>query len=204
MQVLKLYPNSVNQRFIDQAVEVMREGGVILYPTDTVYALGCDALNKRAVAKLCAIKGLNPDKNMLSIMCSNFSQASEYVKIDNKAFSLLKAYLPGPYTFVLPVGTRLPKVFRGRRTVGVRISDNPIASALAESLGNPMLTASVDADADDPSLVTQPESLALRYAPQVDLVLDGGSGDTEPSTVVDLSDPSSPELLRRGKGEWDD
>lgn len=204
MQVLKLYSNSINQRFIDQAVEVMREGGVILYPTDTLYALGCDALNKRAVEKLCAIKGLNPDKNLLSIMCCNFSQAAEYVKIDNKAFSLMKSYMPGPYTFVLPVGTRLPKVFRGRRTVGVRIPDNSIASALAESLGNPMLTASVDADADDPALVAEPESLALRYASQVDLVLDGGSGDTEPSTVVDLSDSSSPELIRRGKGEWDD
>lgn len=204
MQILKLYHNSINTRTIDSAVEVLRGGGVIIYPTDSVYALACDALNRRAIESLCRIKGLNPDKNLLSIVCADISQASEYVKIDNKAFAVLKAYLPGPYTFILPAGTRLPKVFKGRHTVGVRVPDNAIAVALASALGNPLLTASVDEDPDDSMLITEAEALALKYETTVDLVLDGGTGDTQLSTIIDLVDPSGPRLVRQGKGEWNE
>lgn len=204
MQVLKIYPNSINERFIDQAVEAMREGDVIIYPTDTLYAFACDALNKRAIERLCKIKGLNPDKNLLSIVCADISQAAEYAKIDNNAFQVLKHYLPGPFTFILPASTKLPKVFKGRKTVGVRVPDNNIAVALAGALGNPLLTSSVLLDSDEPESSAEPESLALTYAADVNLIIDGGTGGTEPSTIVDLTDSSAPELVRSGVGNFEE
>lgn len=204
MEILTVYPNSINERHIDRVAQLLRDGGIVLYPTDSVYALGCDALNRRAVERLCRIKGLNPERNLLSITCSDLSQASEYVKIDNRAFAILKEYLPGPYTFLLPAGTRLPKAFRGRHTVGVRIPDNPIARAIAAALGNPLMTASADPDPDDPQLITLPEALALKYDNDVDLMVDGGEGSESLTTVVDISDSSEPQLVRLGKGSWDE
>lgn len=204
MQILKTYGNSVNERTVDEVVDTLRGGGIVIYPTDTLYALGCDALNRRAVERLCRIKGLNPEKNLLSIVCGDLSQASEYAKIDNRAFGVLKACLPGPYTFLLPAGTRLPKAFRGRHSVGVRVPACDIATAIAAALGNPLMTASVDPDPDDELLVTMPDALALKYDNDVDLLVDGGEGGAEPSTVVDLTDSSTPVLVRQGKGEWDE
>lgn len=204
MEVLKVYPNSINQRNIDRAVEVLRNGGVVIYPTDSVYALGCDALNRRAIERLCRIKGLNPDKNLLSVVCADISQAAEYVKVDNRAFAVMKGCLPGPYTFILPAGTGLPKVFRGRRTVGVRVPDNAVAVELAQALGNPLLTTSVDPDPDDDRLITDPRALALKYSNEVDLLIDSDEGGSVLTTVVDLSDSAAPELVRSGKGEWDE
>ena len=133
-------------RAVAEAVEVLKQGKIIIYPTDTVYALGCDALNARAVERLCRIKGLNPEKNLLSIVCADISQAAEYTRIDNRAFAVLKHNFPGPYTFILPAATKLPKVFRGRKSVGVRVPDNEFARALAESLGNPVMTSSVNTE----------------------------------------------------------
>ena len=203
MQILKIYPNSINSRYIDQAVEAMRQGGIIVYPTDTLYALGCDALNKHAVERLCALKGLNPDKNLLSVVSSSLSQAAEYARIDNRAFQILKEYLPGPFTFILPASNKLPKVFKGRKTVGLRIPDNPISQALAEALGNPLLTASVDVNDMDEALITNPDSIAMAYESQAELLIDGGEGDVVASTVVDLSDTYNPEIVRQGKGEFE-
>ncbi len=198
MKILKFYPGSVNERNIADAVDIIRSGGIVIYPTDTLYALGCDALNNRAIERLCRIKGLDPAKQMLSVVCEGMSQAAEYARIDNRAFRVLKEYLPGPFTFILPASTTLPKVFKGRKTVGVRIPDNDVARALAAGLGNPVLSASVEAAT--PEELALPEGLALIYANTVDAVLDNGEGRTEGSTIVDLTDSSAPEVIREGIG----
>lgn len=202
MKILKFYPGSVNSRNIDEAVDVLRDGGIVIYPTDSLYALGCDALNNRAIERLCRIKGLNPDKNLLSIVCASLSQAAEYARIDNKAFRILKNHLPGPFTFILSASTTLPKVFKGRKTVGVRIPDNDVARALAEALGNPVLSASVEAP--NPDDIALPESLALIYDNDADAILDYGEGMTIPSTIVDITDSSAPEIIREGLGNFEE
>lgn len=202
MKILTIYPNSVNQRHIDDAVEALRRGEIIVYPTDTFYALGADALNNRAVERLCRLKGINPDKNLLSVVCSGLSQAAEYARIDNRAFRLMKENLPGAFTFILPASSSLPKVFKSRKTVGVRVPDNAIARALAESLGNPVMSASVPLGDSDDALAeaSDPRALGLRYlgTPEVTLVIDGGDGGTEGSTIIDCLDSSAPEIIRQG------
>ena len=210
METLTLYTGSVNPRHIERAAEVLRAGGVIVFPTDTLYAFGCDALNSKAIERICRLKGLNPDKNLLSIVCDSISVAAEYARIDNRAFRHLKNSLPGPYTFILPAATTLPKVFKGRKSVGIRVPSNPIATALAAELGNPLLASSVTpVDPSDPDSVAEaadPAAIALRYEniADISLVLDGGEGSTVPSTIVDLTDSSSPALLRKGAGDWDE
>ena len=201
MEILTIYPGSINERHIRRAAEALRDGRLVIYPTDSLYAIGCDALNQRAVRELCRLKGLNPDKNLLSIVCPDISEAAEYARIDNRAFRLLKQYLPGPFTFILPASTSLPKVFKGRKTVGIRIPDCDIACALAQALGNPLLTSSVDIASDnlDPA---EPGSIALYYENDVDLVIDGGIRPTTPSTIVDLTDSTSPEIVRQGIGQF--
>lgn len=202
MKILTIYPNSVNPRHIDDAVEALRRGEIIVYPTDTFYALGADALNNRAVERLCRLKGINPDKNLLSVVCSGLSQAAEYARIDNRAFRLMKENLPGAFTFILPASSSLPKVFKSRKTVGVRVPDNAIARALAESLGNPVMSASVPLGDSDDALAeaSDPRALGLRYSgtPEVTLVIDGGDGATEGSTIIDCLDSSAPEIIRHG------
>lgn len=201
MQYLTIYPSSIDARSIDKAVKTLRDGGIIIYPTDTVYALGCDALNNRAIEHLCAFKGINPAKQNLSVVCSDISQAAEYARIDNNAFSLLKHHLPGPFTFILPASSKLPKVFKGRRTVGIRVPDNEIARRLAETLGNPILSTSVKIDPEHPEESTMPESLEMNYENIANMIIDGGEGGLQLSTVVDCTDSSSPEIIRQGKGE---
>lgn len=204
MSILKFYDGSVNTRHIDSMVEALRCGDIVIYPTDSLYALGCDALNQRAIERLCRLKGLNPDKNLLSIVCADISQAAEYARIDNRAFRILRQYLPGPYTFILPASTRLPKVFKGRKTVGVRIPGNEVATALAAALGSPLLTASVNPPAEDPDSIADPDALALAYDKDVVFVADGGLGHTEPSTIVDLIDSSTPSIVRLGLGVFEE
>lgn len=202
MKVVKIYPTSINDRFIEQAVEELRNGNLIVYPTDSVYALGCDALNSGAIEKLCATKGLNPLKETLSIICADISQASEYARIDNRAFKVLKTNLPGPFTFVLPAATSLPKVFKGRRTVGVRVPDNAIAVALAAELGHPLMTTSLPLPAGETHEdYVRPEVIGLLMENCASMMIDGGDGGVELSTVVDLTDSSSPEIMRQGAGE---
>lgn len=197
-----MYPTSINEKYVDTIVNALKDGNIIIIPTDTLYAIACDALNNRAIERICKIKDIDPNKNTLSIVCSDISQASDYAKIDNKAFKVLKDYLPGPYTFILPASTSLPKVFKGRKTVGVRIPDNPIAGALAAALGNPLMTTSIDVDADAPFESVMPDSIAMRYGDSVDIIIDAGEGEIVPSTVVDITDSSQPEVIREGKGEW--
>lgn len=201
MEYLTIYPTSINERAIDQAVEALRDGKIILYPTDSLYALGCNALDNRAIERLCAIKGINPAKQLLSVVCSDISQAAEYARIDNNAFSLIKRNAPGPFTFILPASTKLPKVFKGRRTVGVRIPDNTIAQALAHALGNPILSASVKVSEHAPEETANPESLEMRYESIAALIIDGGEGGIVPSTVIDCLDSSDPQIVRQGKGQ---
>lgn len=202
MRILKMYPTSINEKYVDTIVNALKDGNIIIIPTDTLYAIACDALNNRAIERICKIKDIDPNKNTLSIVCSDISQASDYAKIDNKAFKVLKDYLPGPYTFILPASTSLPKVFKGRKTVGVRIPDNSIAMALAAALGNPLMTTSIDVDADAPFESVMPDSIAMRYGDSVDIIIDAGEGEIVPSTVVDITDSSQPEVIREGKGEW--
>lgn len=197
-----MYPTSINEKYVDAIVTALKDGSIIILPTDTLYAIACDALNNRAIERICKIKDLDPNRSTLSIVCSDISQASDYAKIDNKAFKVMKDYLPGPYTFILPASTSLPKVFKGRKTVGVRIPDNPIAEALAAALGNPLMTTSIDVDADAPFESVMPDSIAMRYGDNVDIIIDAGEGEIVPSTVVDITDSSQPEVLREGKGEW--
>ena len=200
MKILRMYPTSINDRYLDEVVDTLRRGGLIIYPTDTVYAIGCDALNSRAIEKVCRIKGLNPDKNTLSIIAADMSMAAEYARIDNKAFHMLKDNLPGPFTFILPAATTLPKAFKGRHTVGVRIPDNAIATAIARELGNPILSTSIMPDADG-NYPVDPQAIALEVPSEIDLVIDGGEGSSEVSTVVNATDSTAPEILRQGAGE---
>lgn len=201
MEYLKIYPENINSRSIERAVRILKDGGLVIYPTDTLYAVGCDALNSQAIADLCRLKGINPERQLLSVVCSSLSQAAEYAKVDNVAFRYLKRYLPGPYTFILPSAHSLPKVFKGRKSVGVRIPDNPISQALAEALGNPVLTSSVEVDV--PEEATAPESLEFIYEGKAKCIIDGGEGGLTPSTVVDLTDSSSPVIVREGPGEFE-
>ncbi|MBP5315196.1 MAG: threonylcarbamoyl-AMP synthase [Muribaculaceae bacterium] len=201
MKVLQIFENNINERFMDQVIEALNAGEVIIYPTDTLYALGCDALNNNAIQRICRIKGINPEKTNLSIICSDLSQAAEYARIDNRAFRILKNNLPGAFTFILPASTTLPKVFKGRKTVGVRIPANAIPCEIAARLGNPILTTSVEVDEDNPAEGCEPESIAMHYEDVASLIIDGGEGNVMPSTVVDLTDSSDPEVVREGAGE---
>lgn len=200
MKILKIYPTSINEMFLGEAADALRDGQLIVYPTDTLYAIGCNALDNAAIERLCRVKGINPAKTNLSIVCRDIAQASEYARIDNRAFRMLRDNLPGAFTFLLPASTTLPKVFKGRRIVGVRIPDNPISLALVDALGSPILTTSIEWDDDEPMEAIDPEAIAMRYADTAALLIDGGEGSTEPSTIVDLTDSSSPEILRQGRG----
>ena len=200
MRRLKIYEENPNATEIGKAVEVLREGGIVIYPTDTIYALGCDALNVRAVERICRIKGINPQKVNLSIICRELSWVSEYAKLNNLYFKLLKRNLPGAFTFILPTISSLPKIYKNRKTVGVRIPDHAITLALVEALGNPLLTTSVSVDDEEPEYGTDPELIAERYESVADLIIDGGEGGTIPSTTVDCTG-DEPVVLREGKGD---
>ena len=200
MRRLKIYEENPSATEIGKAVEVLREGGIVIYPTDTIYALGCDALNVRAVERICRIKGINPQKVNLSIICRELSWVSEYAKLNNLYFKLLKRNLPGAFTFILPTSSSLPKIYKNRKTVGVRIPDHAITLALVEALGNPLLTTSVSVDDEEPEYGTDPELIAERYESVADLIIDGGEGGTIPSTTVDCTG-DEPAVLREGKGD---
>lgn len=199
MKILKMYTSNINDRFMDEVIETLKDGGIIIYPTDTLYAIGCNALNNNAIERICKIKGINSQRTNLSIVCDDISQASQYARIDNRAFQLLRENLPGAFTFILPTASTLPKAFKGRKAVGIRVPDNAIAREIASRLGNPILTTSIEWD-DDPEDGCNPQAIAMKYEDVVDIVIDGGYGELTPSTVVDCLDSSSPEITREGKG----
>lgn len=198
--LVKIYPQNPNLKEIDKVVDVLRDGGLIIYPTDTVYAMGCDALNVRAVERICKIKGIDPQKENLSIVCFDLSNISEFTKVENNVFKLMKKNLPGPFTFILPGNSNLPKIFRNRKTVGIRVPDNNIAREIVNQLGRPLLTTSVHHDDEVLEYMTDPELLHERYESMVDIVIDGGYGGIVPSTVIDCSE-ESPVIIRMGKYE---
>ena len=197
--LIKIYPENPNSREIDKVIGVLRDGGLVIYPTDTVYAIGCDALNVRAVEKICQMKGINPQKSNLSIICYDLSNLSEYAKVSNSAFKLMKKHLPGPFTFILPTSSELPKIYKNRKEVGIRVPDNNIIRTLVKELGNPILTMSVHDDDDMIEYSTDPELIYEKYENTVDIVIDGGYGGFEASTVVDCTTDDL-EIIRQGKG----
>lgn len=202
MRIIKSYGSNPDSRTVAEAAEALRQGQIIIYPTDTLYAFGCDALNNKAIERLCRIKGIDPAKNLLSIVCSDISEAAEYARIDNASFRILRRCLPGAFTFILPASLKLPKVFKGRKSVGIRIPDNAFAQALARELGHPVMTSSVP-ESDDID-IADAEAIALHYdgTADLDLTIDGGAGQYTGSTVVDLADSTSPEIIRQGLGDF--
>ncbi len=199
--IVKLYEESPNQREIDKVVEVLREGGIVIYPTDTLYAFGCDALNVRAVEKICALKGINPQKNNLSIICYDLSDVSEYAKVNTATFKLMRRNLPGPFTFILYTTSTLPRIYKNKKTVGIRVPDNNIIRELVLQLGNPIMTTSIFGDENEAvEYRTDPELIHEKWGNIADIVVDGGEGGLEPSTVIDCT-KDLPEIIRQGKGE---
>lgn len=198
--LIKLYEENPNPKEIDKLVKILRDGGLIIYPTDTVYAMGCDALNVRAVEAICRMKGINPAKSNLSIICYDLSNISEYARVDNAAFKLMKKNLPGPFTFILNTTSSLPKIYKNKKTVGIRVPDNNIIRELVLRLGNPILTTSVKDDDEVVEYTTDPELIYEKYRDTIDAVIDAGYGGVEGSTVVDYTG-DEPEIVRQGKGE---
>lgn len=197
---IKLYEDNPNRKDIDKVVKILQDGGLVIYPTDTVYAIGCNALNVRAVEKICKMKGINPAKNNLSIICYDLSNISEYAKVNNTTFKVMKKNLPGAFTFILNTTSSLPKIYKDRKTVGIRIPDNNIIREIVNTLGNPIMTTSLKDDDEVIEYITDPELIYEKYKTSVDIVIDGGYGGIEASTVVDCTNETL-EITRQGKGE---
>ena len=200
---IKLYNENPNEKEIAKVVEVLRHGGLIIYPTDTVYGLGCDITNTKALEKIARIKGVKLEKANFSFVCSDLKNLSDYVKqIDTSTFKLLKRALPGPYTFIMQGNNNLPKDFKKKKTVGIRVPDNTIARTIVEKLGNPIVSTSIYDDDDVIEYTTDPELIFEKWQNRVYIVIDGGYGDNVASTVIDLSG-DAPVVLREGKGDVD-
>ena len=202
-QFIKIYEENPNPKEIAKVVAVLRKGGLVIYPTDTVYGLGCDITNSKALEKIARIKGIKLAKANWSFICKDLSNLSDYVKqIDSSTFKLLKRALPGPYTFILPGSNNLPKDFKKKKTVGIRVPDHSIINALVTELGNPIVSTSIRDDDDVLEYTTDPELIYEKWQGLVDIVVDGGYGDNWPSTVIDISTGEA-EVIREGKGSLD-
>ena len=200
-QFIKLYNENPNEKEIAKRVEVLRNGGLIIYPTDTVYGLGCDITNTKALEKIARIKGVKLEKANFSFVCSDLKNLSDYVKqIDSSTFKLLKRALPGAYTFIMQGNNNLPKDFKKKKTVGIRVPDNLIARTIVERLGNPIVSTSIYDEDDVIEYTTDPELIFEKWQNLVDIVIDGGYGDNTASTVIDLSG-DEPVVIREGKGD---
>jgi tRNA threonylcarbamoyl adenosine modification protein (Sua5/YciO/YrdC/YwlC family) len=202
-QIIKIYPDKPNEAAIAKVVKVLKDGGLIIYPTDTVYGLGCDITNSRALEKIAKIKGVKLEKANFSFICHDLSNLSDYVKqIDTSTFKLLKRALPGPYTFILPGNNNLPKEFKKKTTVGIRIPDNSIALEIVRQLGNPIVSTSIRDEDEVIEYTTDPELIFEKWQNLVNIVIDGGYGDNIGSTIIDLSG-DEPIVIREGKGSLD-
>ena len=200
---IKIYKDNPSSLEIKKVVDVLKKGGLIIYPTDTVYGLGCDITNTKAVEKIARIKGIKLEKANFSFICNDLSHLSDYVKqIDTPMYKLLKRALPGPYTFILPGSKSLPKVFKKKKTVGIRVPDNTIARAIVEALGNPIISTSIYDEDDVLEYTTDPELIFEKWQHLVDGVIDGGFGDNYASTIIDLT-AQEPVVIREGKGSLD-
>jgi tRNA threonylcarbamoyl adenosine modification protein (Sua5/YciO/YrdC/YwlC family) len=199
--LLKIHPETPGHRQIQKAVEILQAGGIIIFPTDTVYGLGCDVFNHKAVEKVARIKGISPEKANFSFICHNMSQLTDYAKhVNNATFKLMKRHLPGPYTFILEANHNVPKVFRNRRkTIGIRVPDNNIILEIVRELGNAVLTTSIHDEDAVLDYTTDPELIHEQYKHLVDAVIHGGSGNNIPSTVIDCTG-QQPVIIRQGKG----
>ena len=201
--ILKLYTKNNAPAILQQIVDTLNDGGIVIYPTDSRYAIGCHALKERAIEQVCRLKGIDPKKSHLSVICYDLSTVSEYAKVDNNTFKLMKRHLPGPFTFILEASSRLPKIFKGRKEVGIRMPDNAIVNEIAQLLGAPILTSSLPYDEDeDIAYLIDPELIAEKWEDQVDIVIDGGIGGADLTTIVDCTE-GSPEIIRQGIGELD-
>lgn len=200
--LLHIHPDNPQQRNIHTAVETLRNGGVIIYPTDTIYGLGCDIYNAKAVERICRIKNINPKKAQLSFVCADLSALSEYAKsISTPIFRILKNALPGPYTFIFEASRQVPKMMKSKKdTVGIRVPDHHITQALVKELGHPIMSVSLPMTGDI-EYYTDPETIYDIFGSLVDIVIDGGAGHIVPSTVVDCTSGNA-ELIREGAGEW--
>ena len=199
-QFIRIYEENPNPKDIKKVVDVLRAGGLVIYPSDTVYALGCDITNNRALERVAHLKGVKLEKANFSFVCEDLSNLSDYVKqIDSATFKLLKRALPGPYTFILPGNNNLPTVFKKKKEVGIRVPDNAICRAIVNGLGNPIISTSIKDDDEVIEYTTDPELIFEKWEKLVDVVIDGGYGDNVASTVIDLTGPE-PELIREGKG----
>lgn len=202
-EFIKIYEDKPSEAAIKKVVDVLKNGGLIIYPTDTVYGLGCDITNSKALEKIAKIKGIKLEKANFSFICNDLSHISDYVKqIDTATFKILKRALPGPYTFILPGNNDLPKEFRKKKTVGIRVPDNNIALKIVEMLGNPIVSTSIYDEDEVIEYSTDPELIFEKWQHKVDLVIDGGYGDNVASTIIDLSG-YEPEVIREGKGSLD-
>ncbi len=200
---VKIYKENPNSKEIDKVVAVLKRGGIIIYPTDTVYALGCDITNSKALERVARLKQIALDKANFSFVCHDLSNLSDYVKqINTSVFKILKRALPGPYTFILPGSKSLPNTFKKKKTVGIRIPNNNVALEIVKKLGNPIISTSIYDDDDIIEYTTDPELIFEKWNGLVDVIIDGGYGDNEPSTVIDLSD-DEPVVIREGKGRLD-
>lgn len=200
--LLHIHPDNPQPRLIKQVVESLQQGGIIIYPTDTVYGLGCDILQQRAVERICRIKNVEPKKAQLSFVCSDLSHLSDFAKpIANPTYRILKEYLPGPYTFILPASKMVPKILQSKKdTIGLRIPNNTIAMAIIKELGRPILSASLPGEMVED--YTDPEVMYENFMNEVDYVIDGGIGGVIPSTVIDCTE-EMPVLIREGLGKWE-
>lgn len=198
--IVKLYNKNNNPQELQHLVDVLNDGGIVIIPTDTTYAIGCHALKERAIERICRLKGIDPKKQHLSIICYDLSSISEYAKLDNNTFKLMKRNLPGPFTFILNGTTRLPKIFRNRKEVGIRMPDNPIVQELSRLLDAPIMSTSLPLpDGMESDYITNPELIDELFGERVDIVIDGGLGGTEVSTIINCTDGEA-EIIRQGIG----
>jgi tRNA threonylcarbamoyl adenosine modification protein (Sua5/YciO/YrdC/YwlC family) len=203
---LSIHPKNPEERKIKQVVECLQDGGLIVYPTDTIYGLGCDLHNQRAIERICQIKGIKPKKANFAFICHDLSHISEYARsLSNATFRLMKKALPGAFTFVLPATNKVPKILdNNRKTIGIRIPDHPIPRMIVEKLGNPIITTSIHNDDDEIiEYITDPELIYEKFSSLVDIVIDGGIGGIYASTIVDCTNDSF-EIIRQGAGNLDD
>lgn len=200
--LIRLYNDNTNPRQIQQVVEVLRNGGIIVYPTDTVYGIGCDIMNPKAVEKVAQLKGMKVEKTQFSFICHDLSHLSDFTRpIPNHIFKLMRRNLPGPFTFILEANNNVPRYFKGKKkTVGIRVPDNNIIREIVKELGNPIFSTSVHSDDDIEDYHTDPELIHEEYGDKVDMVIDGGYGGFEVSTIVDCTTDTI-EIVRQGKGE---
>lgn len=200
---IKIYNENPNPKEIDKVVSLLKKGGLIIYPTDTVYGLGCDITNSKALEKIARLKNIKLAKANLSFICNDLSHLSDYVKqIDTPTYKVLKRALPGAYTFILPGNNNLPRAFKNKKTVGIRIPDNNIIREIVKQLGNPIVSTSIRDEDDVIEYTTDPELIFEKWQNIVDVVIDGGYGGNQPSTVIDLSNDEI-EIIREGKGSLD-